>query len=114
MMQIRLNSGSIKDLALGQALEGDNGSVKGGSHKTISKALQKPTRDNALTEGKGMQLPGNQKAFKNFSAMSVKDDIKVVAPLDNERFGREEEIAAEIKWLKKKQKKAQIKFKLYA
>ena len=112
MVQTRLNSGLIEDPALGQVLKGDNGSAEGSSRRTISKVLQRPTGGNALPVSEGMQLPDCQEALKNSSAMSTKGPIKVDASLGNKESGGEDEIAAEIEWLKKEQKKTQMRTKL--
>ena len=52
-----------------------------------------------------MQLPGGQKALKNPDAMGTGDPMEIDALLGSEKSGGEDEIAAKIERLKKKQKK---------
>ena len=99
---------------MGQALEGDNGIAKSSFRKMVPEALQKSARDDALPVDKSVQLPSGQKTPKNPSAIGARDPIEVDAPPGNEKSGGEDEneIAAEIEWLKKKQKKAQMRTEL--
>ena len=107
MVQTRSNSGLVEDPASNQALGDDNGSAKSSSRKTIPEAPQRPARDNVLPVGKDVRLLDGQEAFKNPGAMGIGDSMEVDALPGNEESGREDEneIAAEIKQLKKEQKK---------
>ena len=110
-MQTRSNSGFVEDPASGQALGGDNGSAKDSSHGTISETLQRLAKDDAPPVGKGVRFSNGQEAFENPSAMGAENPMKVDALSDNEESGKKNEIAAEIRQLKKEQK-AQMGSKL--
>ena len=102
MMQTKSNKGPIENPVLSQALGGDNGSAVSSSCKTIPKVLQESARGNALPVGESVQLSNSQKAFKNPGIMGAENLMEVDALLHNERFDGEDEIAIEIKQLKKK------------
>ena len=111
-MQTRSNSGPVEDQALGQASGGDNGTAESSSRGTVPEAPREPAGGDAPPVGEGVRLPGGQKAPKNPGAMDAGDLIEVDAPLGNEESSGKDEIAAEIEWLKKEQKKVQMRTKL--
>ena len=59
MMQTRSNSGPVEDLAMDQALRGDNKNAKSTFSRIILEAPQKLARSDALPESKNMQLLGD-------------------------------------------------------
>ena len=61
-----------------------------------------------------MRLPSGQEVLKNPGALGARDSIEIDAPPDNKRSSGEDEneIAVEIEWLKKEQKKIQRKIEL--
>ena len=111
-MQTRSNSGPVEDQALGQASGGDNGTAESSSRGTVLEAPQEPAGGDAPPVGKGVQLPGGQKAPENPGAMGAGDPMEVDAPPGGEESGGEDEIAAEIERLKKEQKKVQMRTEL--
>ena len=103
----------IEDPAIGQTSKDDKKSIKSSSHGTISEASQRPAKNDILPENKNVQLPSGQETFKNSGTMSAENSIEINVLLSNKKSGGQEKIATEIEWLKKEQKKAQIKSKLY-
>ena len=112
-MQIRLDSGPVKNSVLDQALGSNNRSAESCFYRIILEASQGLAEEDILSQSKDMQLLSSQEASKNPIAMSIKNSIKVDAPSSNEKFGKKDKIIAEIEQLKKEQKKTQIKFELY-
>ena len=112
MVQTRSNSSPVEDQALGQASGGDNGTAESSSRGTVPEAPREPAGGDAPPVGEGVRLPGGQEAPENPGAMGAGDPMEVDAPPGGEESGGEDEIAAEIERLKKKQKKVQMRTKL--
>ena len=103
----------MEDSASSQALEGDIGSAGNSSSRIIPEAPQEPTKDDAPSVGKDVQLSGSQECPKNPGTMSAGDLMEVDAPPGNKESDGKDEIAAEIEQLKKEQKKIQMRTELH-